>query len=75
MSEKIRGSDKLKMQCADYQALTCEEIEQVAGGASVYGWTSVFPRGIPWPELFMQNQFATNPVAQMGTLAQLSKFG
>lgn len=66
MSDKLRGSDQLHMQCGDVQALTREEIEQVAGGASA-GLYVVFPKGIPWPELLMKNQLPTvNPVAQLG---------
>lgn len=75
MSTKLRGSEQLRMQCGDYETLTREEIEQVAGGASVSGWYTVFPKGIPWPELLVQNQFpATNP-AQLGGVKQLAKLG
>lgn len=75
MSTKLRGSEQLKMQCGDYQALTREEIEQVAGGASVASWYTVFPKGIPWPELLVQNQFPTTNPAQVGGIKQLTKFG
>ena len=51
MTDKIRGSDQLKLNCANFSALTQEELLQVAGGFGSIYLTS-FPRGIPWPELF-----------------------
>ena len=51
MTDKIRGSDQLKLNCSSFSALTQEEVMQVAGGLnSIY---LPFPRGIPWPELFV----------------------
>src|SRR3569832_2445534 len=74
MSEKLRGSEQLKMQCgSELQTLTREEIEQVAGGAG-FSYYTVFPKGIPWPELLMQNQLDTSPIAQVGVMKQLGGF-
>ena len=52
------------MQCGDIGALAHDEIEQVAGGATL----TSFPKGIPWPELFTKfNQTPiTIPVNQLG---------
>lgn len=73
MSNKVRGSDQLKMHCSEYQALTQDEINQVAGGA-LYGNYLVFPKGIPWPELFNKAQFGNDPVTQLGSLRQSAMF-
>ena len=32
MTDKIRGSDQLKLNCSSFSALTQEEVMQVAGG-------------------------------------------
>lgn len=73
MSNKVRGSDQLKMHCPDYEVLTQDEISQVAGGALLSSYV-VFPKGIPWPELFSKAQFGNDPVAQLGSLSQMAKF-
>lgn len=54
MSDKIRGSEKLKMVCPTLHVLTEQEMEKVAGGAhlSLGNIFVGFPRGIPWPEFF-----------------------
>lgn len=72
MTDKQRGSDQLKMQCTgELQTLTREEIEQVAGGAG-FSYYTVFPKGIPWPELMMPGGgLNTSPVAQLGSMKQL----
>lgn len=73
MTKKPRGSDQLKMQCSgELQALTREEIEQVAGGAG-FSYYTVFPKGIPWPELLMPG-LDTSPIAQVGSMKQLGGF-
>lgn len=52
MTDKARGSDQLKLNCATFSELTQEELAQVAGGlSSIY--LRPFPQGIPWPELFV----------------------
>jgi hypothetical protein len=59
MSDDIRGSDKLKTSCSTLSTLTPEELEAVAGGYSLSnGFYYVFPRGIPWPELFKQDSMS-----------------
>src|SRR3569832_2459756 len=73
MSEKLRGSEQLKMQCgSELQTLTREEIEQVAGGAG-FSYYTVFPKGIPWPELLMQKLFDSIPNTQKNTKKQKNK--
>ncbi len=69
MTDKIRGSDQLKLNCASFAALTQEELMQVAGG--LYGSGSIslrpFPQGTPWPEPFVTiPQF--NPVVLPGLI-------
>lgn len=71
MSSKLRGSEQLNMECCGVEPLTREEIEQVAGGA-IASWYTVFPRGIPWPELFNTQLPTVNPAVQLGGL---TKFG
>ena len=58
MSSELRGSDKLKMKCDGCNTLSDEQLENVMGGVLGYSYY-VFPRGIPWPELYSQ---FTNPV-------------
>jgi len=53
MSDTIRGSDKLKQACCEIRNLSPEEINAVAGGASISGSAyAYFPKGIPWPDIF-----------------------
>lgn len=59
MKNGQRGSDKLRANCSGVETLTREELEQVAGGASFDGIWRVFPRGIPWPELFHNSPLKT----------------
>ena len=63
MSDIIRGSDKLKQTCCAIRDLSPEELNAVAGGASLSSYTYVFPKGIPWPEIFRNiNTPVINPV-------------
>lgn len=56
MNTEKRGSEKLMQGCTGLNALSQEELDQVAGGALGGGSTSlywrVFPHGIPWPDIF-----------------------
>lgn len=65
MTDKARGSDQLKLDCASFSTLTEEELIQVAGGyIPPMPWIPVpqipisffplpFPEGIPRPDLFI----------------------
>ena len=53
MTDKIRGSDQLKLNCASFSALTQEELMQVAGGLGTSYSLRPFPQGQPWPDLFV----------------------
>lgn len=44
MTDKVRGSDQLKLNCSSFCALTQEELMQVSGG-----WHGVFPFPFPLP--------------------------
>lgn len=63
MTEKVRGSDQLKLNCSSFSTLTQEELMQVAGGLHNGGSFLIrpFPQGIPWPDLFV-NMPQFNPV-------------
>ena len=59
MDNRQRGSEKLLAACTDLQTLSVEELQQVAGAgllSSPMGVWKVFPRGIPWPEMFALKQ-------------------
>ena len=59
MNHPQRGSEKLFAGCSDLQTLSQDELEQVAGAgllSSPLGVWQVFPRGIPWPEVFAANE-------------------
>lgn len=69
MSDNSRGSDKLKMLCNGCEPVAQEQLEQVLGGLGL-SYYSVFPRGIPWPEIY-GGYFNQNPAVnqQMPGLA------
>ena len=55
MKQAQRGSEKLLAGCTQLQVLSAEELAQVAGAgllSSPMGVWKVFPRGIPWPEVY-----------------------
>lgn len=52
MSDKTRGSDKLKQACCAVRDLSAEELSTVAGGATLSSYVTIFPKGIPWPEIY-----------------------
>ena len=58
MNTEKRGSEKLMSTCSGMTTLSQEELEKVAGAASLpyvsgsYGFWKVFPHGEPSPELF-----------------------
>jgi hypothetical protein len=52
MSDVTRGSDKLKQTCCAVRELNADELSAVAGGAALSSYLTVFPKGIPWPEIF-----------------------
>ena len=60
MNTEKRGSEKLMDSCSGMTALSQEELEKVAGAASLpyisgtYSYWKVFPHGKRWPELFEQ---------------------
>ena len=60
MNMEKRGSEKLMDTCSGMIALSQEEMEKVAGAASLpyisgtYSYWKVFPHGKPSPELFEQ---------------------
>ena len=63
MNVQQRGSEKLFAVCTDLQTLSQEELGQVAGAgllSSPMGVWKVFPRGIPWPEIYRANDLAPN---------------
>ena len=65
MTDKARGSDQLKLNCASFSTLTEEELIQVAGGyippfprfpvpqIPIPLFPLPFPEGIPRPDLFI----------------------
>ena len=67
MTDKARGSDQLKLDCASFSTLTEEELIQVAGGyihiplfprfpvpqIPISLFPLPFPEGIPRPDLFI----------------------
>ncbi|MDJ0739970.1 MAG: hypothetical protein QNJ91_09650 [Gammaproteobacteria bacterium] len=60
MNTEQRGSEKLMATCSEMSTLSQEELDRVAGGALLsspifsvsQSYWKVFPRGIPWPEIF-----------------------
>ena len=60
MNTEKRGSEKLMGTCSGMTALSQEELEKVAGAASLpyisgtYSFWKSFPHGKPWPEIFEQ---------------------
>lgn len=66
MKQHRRGSEKLLASCSDMQTLTDEELAQVNGGYSLTGVWKVFPRGLPWPELFQATDlYKVNEIGQL----------
>jgi hypothetical protein len=67
MSEKVRGSDKLKETCETMAGLTAEDINQVAGGVNSL-YETWWIRGIPAFRFANQNPAA--PVIDAGGFNQ-----
>ena len=74
MTDKVRGSDQLKLDCSSFSELTQEELLQVAGGGaySTNIYLRPFPHGIPWPEWFSTLP-GINPVINPGLAAGFNK--
>lgn len=65
MSNEVRGSEKLKMRCRSMQELTMEDLDKVVGAGLVLQWQPLFPKGIPWPDLFVKQPLVINPTQGM----------
>ena len=67
MTNKTRGSDQLKLNCATFSALTQEEVMQVAGGATNF-LDPILIKG--QPAVWLSQDFKKN----LGSLANIKTF-